>query len=193
MTAELHSTLYWAPEVEVETLGLLWWHPHLIALAQSKLDPSIHFTLPHHRTVLEALSIVFRDENCCPWGSVVAVVIELGGFEECGGKEGLNAIFTSDGRYPWGVSAEGAEPILRDHVRYLKKAAEIRGEDPSRALLHHTGGRGFLQKNKLATKPEHPVAVGEAHVLGHKFNLAGWPDGDGVKFKLELVPKRSSK
>jgi hypothetical protein len=187
MSAELHPTLAWAPEVEVETLGVLWWHPHLIALAQSKLDPGIHFTLPHHRTVLEALSIVFRDENCCPWGSVVACVIELGGFQECGGKHGLNEILTSNSHYPWGVSQEGAEPILRDHIRYLNDAAKLRGADPTKPLLHYTTGRGFLQKNKLATKPEHPVAVGEAYVLGHKFNLAGWSAGDGMKLKMELV------
>jgi hypothetical protein len=188
VSAELHPTLYWAPEVEVETLGILWWHPHLIGVAQQKLDPAVHFTSPCHRTVLEALSIVFRDENHCPWGSVAACVIELGGFEECGGKEGLNAIFTSDGRYPWGISAEGAERILHDHVRYLKEAAIIRGEDPSKAHLHHTGGHGFLQKNKLATKSTHPVVVGEAQVLGHKFNLAGWPAGEGIKLTFELVP-----
>jgi hypothetical protein len=187
MSAELHPTLVWAPEVEVETLGVLWWHPHLIALAQSKLDPAIHFTLPHHRTVLGALSIVFRDENHCPWGSVVACVIELGAFEEAGGKQGLNEILTSSGRYPWGVSAEGAEPILRDHIRYLKEAAEIRGVDPSKPLLHYTAGHGFLHKNKVATKSTHPVVVGQAQVLGHKFKLAGWSAGDGVKLKLELV------
>jgi hypothetical protein len=187
MTPELHLTLYWAPEVEVETLGILWWHPHLIALAQQKLDPAIHFTLPHHRTVLEALSIVFRDENHCPWGSVTACVIELGGFEEAGGKEGLTDILTSNGRYPWGVSAEGAEPILRDHIRYLKDAARIRGVDPTKPHLHYTTGRGFLQKNKLATKPQHPPVVGEAYALGHKFKLAGWLAGDGVKLTFELV------
>jgi hypothetical protein len=187
MSVQLHPTLAWAPEVEVETLGIAWWHPHLIALIQRELDPAIHFASPHHGTVLEALSIVFRDENYCPWGSVIACVIELGGFEECGGKQGLIEIHTSNGHYPWGVSQEGAEPILRDHIRYLKEAAIIRGIDPSKPLPHYTGGHGFLQKNKAATKPTHPNAVGEAYVLGHKFNLLGWPAGDGVKLKMELV------
>jgi hypothetical protein len=187
MSAELHPTLVWAVEIEVELLSLLWWHSHLIGLAQRELNPVVHFSVPHHRTVLEALSIVFRDENHCPWGSVVACVIELGAFDEAGGKQGLIEIYTSNNRYPWGISTEGAEPILRDHVRYLKRAAEIRGVDPTKPLLHHTGGHGFLQKNKAATKPTHPVVVGKAYVGGHKFNVAGWPAGDDLKLAFELV------
>jgi hypothetical protein len=187
MTSELHPTLQWALEIECESLGLLWHHPHLIGLAQRELDPAIHFTLPHHRTVLEALSIVYREEGHTQWALVVACVIELGGFEEAGGKEGLNTIFTGNNHYPWGVNAGEAEPILRYYITFLKQAAEIRGIDPSKPLNHYTGGHGFLQKNKAATKPTHPPVIGKEYLFGHQFNVFGWPAGDGVKFKLELV------
>ena len=187
MSAQLHPTLHWAPEVERATLAIAWWHPHLVGIIQRELHPDIHFTVLQYRIVLEVLSIVFRQEGHTEFQSVVACIIELGAFEECGGREGLNEILTDRNQHPWGVSQESAEPILRDHIRYLKEAAKIRGVDPTKPFIHYTGGHGFLQKNKAATKPTHPVVIGKARLFGHQFNLAGWSAGEDVKLTFELM------
>jgi hypothetical protein len=185
--AELSLTLRHTVEVERSVVSICWHYPEYLGVVQQKLNPKTHFTVPAYRIVLEALQL--QNEKCgaADWAGVLEVVCELGGLEECGGLEGLNDIFTDHNRNPEGPRADLAEPILSDHVRFLKEAAIQRGVDPTQPVRHYTSGRGFLQKNKAATKPTHPTAVGEAYVLGHKFKLLGWPAGDGVKLKMELV------
>jgi hypothetical protein len=179
--AEVSLTLRWALEQERSVASIIWHYPEYLGLVQRELDPQIHFTIPAYRLVLEGIALV--DQKCATadWASVLQCICEIpGAFEECGGLQGLNAIFTDDNHYPEGPRADLVERILLDRIRFLKEAAVVRGVDPSQPVPHYTTGRGFLQKNKLATRPTHPVATGDARCAwcGRPNALAGWPEGE---------------
>jgi hypothetical protein len=163
MTPELSATLHWAVEIERSLLAILWWLPEFIGLVRRELDPSIHFTLPCHRHILEAISIAYSEIGDVTWETVVQAILEMpGAFDECGGKEGLNEVFTDEGHYPFGP--RNPEPIVAEYIRVLKNCAIQRGIDPTKPVLHYTVARGILQLNKLATKPEHPTITGKIYV-----------------------------
>jgi len=191
MSARISDTLSWAEEVERALLAILWWHPLLIGLVRRELDPSIHLTLPKHRYILEAIEIAFREIGDVTWETVVQVILEIPkAFDECGGKEGLNEVYTDQGHYPSGP--RNPEPIVAEYIRFLKACAIQRGIDPTKPVLHYTVGWGFLRRNKLAISSQHPVATGNAHFLGHYLRLAGWPDGD-EQMKLRFEIERTTK
>jgi hypothetical protein len=191
--AELSLALRWAIEAERSLVAILWHYPEYLGLVQRELDPNIHFTIPAYRYVLEAIAIVGEKCSAVIWASVLECICEIPrAFEECGGKEGLNTIFTDEGRYPEGPQADLAEPILRDHIRFLKEAAIQRGVDPTQPVRHYTSGRGYLQKNKLATTDKHPVATGKiaCAYCGRTSALAGWPE-DEDNLNLKSTRERS--
>jgi hypothetical protein len=177
MTPQISATLQWGFENERSLLAILWHYPEFVSVTQRDLDPAVHFSLRGHRYILEAIDVSYRHLGDVSWGTVVEVICEIpGAFDECGGKPGLNDVFTDEGRYP--ESVRNPEPIVTEYIRSLKQCAVIRGVDPSQPVLHHTTGRGYLRKNKLATKPEHPQAIGEIYVpMPGTYKLSGWPQG----------------
>ena len=188
MSAELSRTLRWGKEVERSLVAIVWHHPHFLWLVRKELDPADHFTLPAHRYILDAISVVCSDHDNVNWHTVVQAICEMpGAFEECGGKEGLNQIFTDDGHCPQGPC--DPEPFVAEYIRFLKACAIQRGIDPGKPVLHYTVARGILQLNKLATKPEHPTITGKLYVpVPGTYSLAGWPQGDSqvnIKGQLE--------
>jgi hypothetical protein len=190
---QVSLSLRWALEIERSVINILWHYPEYLGLVQRELDLRVHFTLPAYRHVLEALQIVAEKCGTADWASVLECVCEIpGAFDECGGKEGLNRIFTDDNRYPESVRPEFAEPILKDRIRFLKEAAIVRGTDPTKPVLHYTVGWGVLRRNKLAIKSQHPVAIGEIRCCfcGRTSALAAWPQGDNG-LKLKGTPERS--
>jgi hypothetical protein len=147
--------------------------------------------LPKHRYVLEAIEIAYREIGDVSWATVVRVICEIpGAFGECGAKEGLNEVFTDEGHYPCGDC--NPEPILKDHIRFLKACAIQRGIDPTKPVPHYTVGWGILRRNKLAISSQHPVATGNGNFLGHCLRLAGWPHGD-EQMKLRFELERNTK
>jgi hypothetical protein len=185
MSTELSTTLRWAKEFERSLVSICWWCPEYLGQVRRELDPSVHFTLPCHGLVLQAIEIAYRELGDVTWETVVQVVSEIGGFQECGEKPGLNDIFTNENHYPWGPRNPAV--FVPEYIRLLKECAIIRKIDPTKPVPHYTVGWGSLRRNKLAISSQHPVATGNAHFLGHHLRLAGWPDGDDqMKLRLEL-------
>jgi hypothetical protein len=184
------TTLHWAAEIERSFTSTLWHHPEFLDLACRELDFTVHISISPYRKIIEALTIVFGDLGIdLDWTCVVHCVRELGAFDECGGLVGLNEIFTDCGHYPEG--RQHPEAVIGEYIRLLKEYAIARGVDPLATVRRYTRGRGYLQKNKLATKPTHPTVVGkiERCCCGRRCTIAGWP-GEQDTLNLTLTPER---
>jgi len=152
MSARISDTLSWAEEVERALLAILWWHPLLIGLVRRELDPSIHLTLPKHRYILEAIEIAFREIGDVTWETVVQVILEIPkAFDECGGKEGLNEVYTDQGHYPSGP--RNPEPIVAEYIRFLKACAIQQESIPlSRSCITPSAG-DFCDATSWRSRP----------------------------------------
>lgn len=186
---ERPTTMHYVDEYERATASLLWHHPELLPLLQHELHLESHVANPIYRKVIEAIALVYGEIGEADWPCVLHAIREMGAFEECGGLEGLNAIFTNDSRY-----AEGRrepELFLRDYIRVLKEYALARKTDPYATVRRYTSGYGFLQRNKLATRPQHPSSIGQVRCphCGRTAKVAGWEAGEG-KLNLKLEPER---
>jgi hypothetical protein len=187
------TTLYWAYDVERAFVALLWHSPDLIDTARQELDFDLCIVTPAFRTILQALLIVHGEIAETDFVCVLHCIREMGTLEEAGGLEGLNDVFTDIGHYPEG--RRKPDVIYREYVRLLKAYALIRAKNPYETLRHYTRGRGFLVRNKFATRPEHPCVVGKIPRCGcgKRCVIAGWPDGEGDGLNLTLELERSHK
>jgi DnaB-like helicase N terminal domain len=166
---------YYAAEVEAALLPLLWHEPDLLGTTLRRLDPATHFVSPAHRWILEAIGIVYGDQGCCDFALVVQVLRELGRLEDCGGLEGLNALYSQN----WGYCS-----LLPEYVAILKEYATQRGVDPCRPVYHYASGSGNLGPNKLKTEQKHPTYTGSMKLCGRRYELHGWPAvGGQINFK----------
>jgi hypothetical protein len=184
---EQPMTLYFAPQVERSFVSTLWHAPQYLDLARHELDFELHISIPPYRKILQALIVVYGDLGLdLDWICVVQCILELGAMEECGGLPGLDEVFTDCGHYPEGRSLP--EPTVGEYIRLLKLYAIARGADPYTPVKHYTRGRGFLQKNKLATTPAHPCVIGkiERCCCGKRCTIAGWPGEEGINLVLNL-------
>lgn len=183
-------TLFWSHEIECSFVSTLWHAPQYLALAQHELDLKAHFSVTPYRKILEAIVLVHSEIGVdLDFTCVVHCVREMGVFEECGGLLGLDQVYTDNNHYPEGRAHP--EPIIREYIRLLKEYAIARKTDPFQSVRHYTRGRGFLQRNKLATRPEHPAVIGkiERCCCGRRCMIAGWP-GEGGNLNLTLTPER---
>jgi len=185
----LHPSLQWAPAIEQSLIALVWQCPEQIGMVRQQLDERVHLTVPAHRHVLSAIEWTYRGMGCVSWTVVVAELCHIpGAFQECGGKAGLNTIYTDGGLV---MGAGDPEPFIRYYIDFLKAAAVIRGVDPTRPVLHHMDAHGVLELNKLATSLSHPTVTGWIHVpLPGTYSLAGWPQGE-VQLRLKGQLKRT--
>jgi hypothetical protein len=186
------STLYlgWAVEIERAFVSLVWHHSEYLAAARRELDFQAHFSVPPYRKILEAIRIVHGEIGELDFPCVVHCIREIDAYDECGATEGLFEVYT-DG----GVCFDGhrhPEVFFGEYVRLLKLYAAARQSDPYQTVRRYTGGRGYLQKNKLASKPTHPVAVGQIQrcCCGKRCTIAGWPGGEEGTINLTLTPER---
>jgi hypothetical protein len=188
----LHPSLQWAVEIEQSLVALLWQCPEQIGVVRHELDERIHITQPRIRHVLDAIEWAYRGMGCVSWAMVVGELCHVpGAFQECGGKAGLNEIFTDGDHLVLGT--RDPEPFIAYYIDFLKKAAVVRGVDPSAPVLDHTTGYGFLRRNKAATTSKHPFAKGNIPrcCCGRRCAVAAWlDDDDGLALKLTF--ERSS-
>lgn len=174
----------WSIEIETATVSTLWHQPHRLPEFRRIIDPQIHITQPHLRHILEAIELCYGELGIdLDFATVVEVVRELGTFNECGGIEGLNQVYT------------GAETTLTtDHVfghyvGMLQEYARARESHPPRRVTRFSGGKAtlYLNKNKRSTRD--PDYLGEARARGHNYSLRGWlaPDLESVNVTMDPV------
>jgi hypothetical protein len=192
-TGEQHPLLF-APEIEASLVSMCWHEPERVALVYRQLDPAIHLVQPHLRLVLEAINIAYGQLGSADWASVVQVVREGGQFEECGGLEGLNALYDLRA---YGRDQARDEVIFSDYLQMLKHYARNRAQEPPRKADYFTGGHldFYLHKaNDPAKEPGlgNPDLIGEGKVAGKIYLGSAWTERDakGQKFlKIRLMPK----
>jgi hypothetical protein len=183
-------TRHFAPQIERSFTSLLWHAPQYLDMARSQLDFELHISIRAYRKILEAITIVYGDLGIdLDFPCVAKCVAELDAFDECGGLQGLDQVFTDADHYPEGRSRP--EPVIREYIRMLKEYAVARKTDPYQVVRRYTCGRGYLQRNKLATKPTHPSVIGKIQrcCCGQRCTIAGWPGEDG-NLNLTLTPER---
>ena len=185
---EQPTTLHFAVQIERSLVSVLWHHPQFLDLARHELDFSVHISVPAYRKIIDALIIVYGELGLdLDFPCVTQCIVDMDALEECGGLLGLDQIFTDGGYYPEG--RHRPEPIIREYIRVVKEYAVARQVNPFTAVRHFTRGRGFLQRNKMATRPSHPSVIGriERCCCGKRCLLTGWPgEEDVINLSLDL-------
>jgi hypothetical protein len=181
-------TFVWAPEIEVATVSAIWHEPVHCAEFLRVCDPAIHLTQPHLRIILEAIRLAYSELNATDWATVVEVVRELGQFDEVGGLEGLNAVYSAIELNPDPVFRQRVtDPIFKYHVKLLQEYAKHREMDPPQPVTRFSGGRGKAWRNKVKRHANDPDHTGEAIVRGVRYlvRVKVEPGGDIINFWLE--------
>jgi hypothetical protein len=179
----------WAIEIEVATVSTIWHQPELCAEFLRVCDPLVHLTQPHLRIILEAIGIAYGELNAADWATVVEVVRELGQFEEVGGLEGLNAVYSATEFNPDPVFRQRvSDPIFKDHVKLLQEYARHRQMDPPCPVHWFSGGKANLYLNKTKRQPTDPDYLGSAKVRGQNYRVRGWLGLDRQSVNLALDP-----
>lgn len=172
------ETFVFAPEIETAFVSICFHQPERCGAAYRELDPQVHFIQPHLRHILEAIDLAYRELGVADWPSVIQVLREQGRLEDCGGLDGVNAVYAT--HIPTPVTGQ----IFDHYLDLLKDYAVNRKLDPPQKTFRFTGGHGTLAKNKLKTKETEPDLVGYSKVAGRWYKAAGWFRGDSVEFSL---------
>ena len=177
----------YAPEIEKSLVSVLWHHPEYIDLVLLSIDPEVHILNPVLRTVLEMVCVVFWNTGTTDWALVVHAPREIDAIKDCGGLEGLNDIYTDGGLFPHGHNYP--EPTVTEYMRLLHYYQEQRETDPTKPVIHYTGGRGRIVPNRRHRHDTDPSDLGQARIRGRNYRIVGWRDGEGlaIKFTPELT------
>ena len=183
-------TFVFALEIEVATVSTIWLEPERCAEFLRVCDPLVHLTQPHLRIILEAVQIAYAELNAADWATVVEVVRELGAFEEVGGLEGLNTVYSATEPSPNPVFRERvSNPIFDHHIELLQEYARTRQMDPPRPVARFSGGRGTARINKASHRPANPEYLGDAIVRGIQYVVRVDVSSDGTFLNFRLEPK----
>jgi hypothetical protein len=176
-------TFVFALEIEVATVSTIWRQPERCAEFLRVCDPLVHLTQPYLRIILEAVQIAYAELNAADWATIVEVVRELGQFEEVGGLDGLNTVYSATEITPV------IDSIFAHYIQMLKTYAEHRQMDPPRPVHWFSGGKGNLYLNKAKRKPTDPDYLGSAKVRGQNYRVRGWLGEDRQSVNLALDPQ----
>ena len=70
LSNEPPMTFYFAPEIEVSAISILWREPARLAEFLRVCDPLVHLTQPHLRIILESIGIAYGELNTADWATV---------------------------------------------------------------------------------------------------------------------------
>jgi hypothetical protein len=179
-TAQANNT--WALEIETAAVSTLWQEPVRCSSFLREIDPLVHLTQPHLRLILEAVNLAYGELGDADFATVVQVVREIGAFEEVGGLDGLNAVYSNAEHTP--------DALFAHYVETLKIYAAARNADPPRRpVTRFTGGKASLYLNKAKRRPNDPDYLGEARIRGHGYRLRGWLCEDREAVNITLEPQ----
>jgi hypothetical protein len=110
---------------------------------------------------------------------VLACLSELGYLAECGGREGLDNLY----------SARWYQPLFPFYCDELKRAGLERANNfvPP---LRFTGGKGQITVNKLRQNAAAPSWIGSARIAGKNYEIRAWQTPDRSAVNLSFIPKR---
>jgi hypothetical protein len=159
------------PEIETAFVCGLWHEPDRLAEVMRWLVPDVHLRIPFHRLVVEALVLTYRELGACDWASVLACITELGYLAECGGREGLDTLY----------SCRWYAPLFGYYTEELKRAglARMGKTFPPR----FSGGTGsiFYSDQRFA---------GSARISGKLYRISGKADASSPdQINLNFYPQ----
>ena len=178
---QIQST--WEPEIERAIVFAAWRHPEFIDLILVSIDPDLHFLDKTCRVLFEIICTVWWESGATDFALVLKAINEIEFLEDCGGIEGLNDIFTYDGKYPEGFG-KFAQASISEYVRLLDYYRQQRDDDPSERVIRYTGGKGRLWLNRSTKNDNSPSHFGEALIRGSRYRIACWPAGDQIELKF---------
>jgi hypothetical protein len=180
---------FFAAEIELCTVSLLWHEPERCALFYRELDPAVHILQRHLRLIAEAIKLAYAELNSADWATVIECIRELGYLEEVGKLEGLNAVYEA---MQYRGSRENTDAIFSHYIECLKEYARARKSDPPRPVHMLTAGKLCMRENKNKRSSASPDSVGEGRIAGHPYQARGWRKtaSDGQPFyDITLDPK----
>jgi hypothetical protein len=181
MNNEPH-TFYFAPEIETNAVSILWRRPEWLPEFLQRFNPEIHIQQPHLRTIIEAINIVYGDLGVSDFAAVTQCVRELGRFEDCGGLDGLNAVYLAH------EPTEHTRAVYRHYLEMLETYAKARGSDHAFPVARFSGGDGVLTPNRIQRRDTEPAFLGEFKVAGKSYR-AGAYLGELGSLKIRMLPK----
>jgi hypothetical protein len=157
-----------APEIEIALVCGLWHEPDRLAEVMRWLVPAVHLRQPYLRLVIEALLLCYNELGACDWASVLACLTELGYLGECGGREGLDNLY----------SARWYQPLFPFYCEEIRKAGRERLGRP--VLPKFTGGTGSIVYDSTNKRFN-----GSARIAGKLYRISGKPaDQDGINLNF---------
>lgn len=168
-----------AAEIEVAAVSMLWHHTEWLAEFMRELDPGIHLFQAHLRRIIEAIGISAAECNCADWPSVVQVVRELGCYEELGGAEGLNAVYSAV------EPTKFDYPVLCHYIDMLKRYAIAR--DRCVPIYRFIRGDFVLEPNKLGHSESAPDFIGSGRFSGRECRVLGYQQSQQIR--LAILPQ----
>jgi hypothetical protein len=182
MSDDSPMTFVYAPEIEDQTIAILWHQPDRLPGFLRSFDPAVHFAQPHARIILEALNIARGESGFVDWPIGVEVLREMGKLDQCGGLEGLNRIYSM-----YTPGAPFTDDIFAEYLRLLSLYATHRATEPGAPFYLFTGGRATLCLNKAKGLPNQPDYIGKGKIRGQSYRLRGWflPDHQSVNILID--------
>ena len=185
MTDEPPATFCYAPEIELAAVSMLLQAPKRCALFFQQLDPSVHLREPRSRIIAQAIKLAWSELGAADWATVVQVVRELGAYEECGGSDGLNHVYSVAANSP---GDQGSERIFGHYIEMLKSYARARAKSPAHPVYSLVGGRGTLYPNKVKRHKLDPDYLGQIQLAGKLYSAALWNQDQFLNIKLQPEP-----
>jgi hypothetical protein len=184
------TTFQFAPEIEQAVVSLCFYAPQRIGTLKRELDLAVHFTQPHLRFVLEAIELAYREFGTSDFAGVIRVLREFSTLEDCGGTQGVNAVFE---QYRSGFSCPQAEEkIFRHYIAMLKAYALGRANQPPVAVYRFARGDLTLVKNHAKINDSAPEWIGEGKVAGRAYRVSAFSNHDKngqSVLSISLCPK----
>lgn len=170
----------YSEEIETGTVSLLWHYPEWLASFLREHDPQLVFFCPHLRWVLEAIGLSYGELGLADWATVVQVVRELERYEDCGGHDGLNAVYSA--KLP--VAAELDRRCFKQYADLLARLAQARAHQVR--LYRFVRGDFLLEPNQLKRGPGGPDYLGSGKFCGRTCRVLGYNASVGIR--LAILP-----
>jgi hypothetical protein len=182
------ATFVYAHEIENGIVSVAWHHPSFLAIIQRDLDLELHFTQPHLRYLIEALSLAYSELGTTDFSVVIETLRETGRLLDCGGKQGLNELYEL---FLYGQDQNRFELIFAYFLERLQTYAVAR-TDGTTAPARFLGGKGTISPNKVKRNVHSPDYAGSIRISGRIYDVALWINPRGEFVNLTFLPSATT-
>lgn len=174
-------TFTFCEEIEESLVSVLWHKPEHMTTFLQQCNPAFHLSQPHCQMLTEAINLSYSDHGNATWANVLQTIREMGRLEDCGGKDGLNRIYSLH------EVTEHTDVILKDYIKSVKQYAINRAETPPKGTLLFTGGRGVATLQQRQTNGFDTYS-GPAMIRGFRYQMQIQVPPDGRSLGCKFTP-----